>query len=191
MKIPIRLVRLSNHSIFHQLRVEEALLRTCKHNYCFVTDGARSPAVVMGLGDARKPHSLVDVKSAHSLKIPLIRRFSGGGTVVVDQNTTFVTLIFNKGALGIKDSFPCDIMKWSAEFFTPIFTKLDNPKTSSQFCLQQQDYAFGQKKIGGNAQCIIKDRFLHHTSFLWDFDEDRMNILKFPGRTPDYRSGRS
>ena len=53
----------------------------------------------MGLGDARKPHTLVDVKAADSAKIPLIKRFSGGGTVVVDQNTTVATFIFNKGII--------------------------------------------------------------------------------------------
>jgi len=52
------------------------------------------------------------------------------------------------------------------------------------------DYALGQKKFGGNAQAISKDRWLHHTSFLWDYEQDRMALLKQPLRAPEYRAGR-
>ncbi len=49
----------------------------------------------------------------------------------------------------------------------------------------------GEKKCGGNALYIKKDRWLVHTSFLWDFDPARMNLLKHPAKTPNYREGRS
>lgn len=49
------------------------------------------------------------------------------------------------------------------------------------------DYVLGDKKFGGNAQSIIKDRFLHHTSFLWDYQDFRMAYLKLPQRAPTYR----
>ncbi len=52
------------------------------------------------------------------------------------------------------------------------------------------DYAFGQRKFGGNAQAITKARWLHHTSLLWDFDDARMRLLKHPSRTPEYRAVR-
>ena len=50
------------------------------------------------------------------------------------------------------------------------------------------DYAFGETKFGGNAQAITKQRWLHHTSFLWDFQDSRMDLLKHPTRAPDYRA---
>ncbi len=53
------------------------------------------------------------------------------------------------------------------------------------------DYVFGERKFGGNAQAITKDRWLHHTSFLWDFRDDRMRLLKQPGRAPEYRAVRT
>ena len=49
------------------------------------------------------------------------------------------------------------------------------------------DYTFGEQKFGGNAQAITKQRWLHHTSFLWDFDRDNMALLKHPSRVPEYR----
>ena len=44
--------------------------------------------------------------------------------------------------------------------------------------MQENDYLFGTNKIGGNAQSIIKDRWAHHTSFLWDYKPERMNYLQ-------------
>ena len=49
------------------------------------------------------------------------------------------------------------------------------------------DYTFGERKFGGNAQAITKQRWLHHTSFLWDFDDRNMALLKHPSQVPEYR----
>ena len=49
------------------------------------------------------------------------------------------------------------------------------------------DYCFGQLKFGGNAQAITKQRFLHHTSLLWDYEDANMLLLKHPDRVPEYR----
>jgi len=44
--------------------------------------------------------------------------------------------------------------------------------------LRENDYVLGPRKMGGNAQSIIKNRWVHHTSFLWDFDVLKMRYLK-------------
>lgn len=49
------------------------------------------------------------------------------------------------------------------------------------------DYCFGERKFGGNAQAITRGRWLHHTTFLWDFDDCNMGLLKHPERAPAYR----
>uniref|UniRef100_A0A453D6T4 BPL/LPL catalytic domain-containing protein n=1 Tax=Aegilops tauschii subsp. strangulata TaxID=200361 RepID=A0A453D6T4_AEGTS len=51
-------------------------------------------------------------------------------------------------------------------------------------------YAFDHRKFGGNAQSITKDRWVHHTSFLWDYDVKNMSYLKNPQRAPEYRQAR-
>ena len=56
---------------------------------------------------------------------------------------------------------------------------------------QPQDYAFGNMKFGGNAQAVSRNRFVHHTSFLWNFRMDYMRSLKEPTRRPAYRGTRS
>ena len=52
------------------------------------------------------------------------------------------------------------------------------------------DYVYDENKFGGNAQAITKQRWLHHTSFLWDFQEARMALLQHPARVPAYRKVR-
>lgn len=68
--------------------------------------------------------------------------------------------------------------------------KLGTDKNQMEFQLIGNDYAMGDRKIGGNAQAILKKRWLHHTSFLWDFSDDRMALLKEPEKRPEYRGNR-
>jgi len=54
------------------------------------------------------------------------------------------------------------------------------PVISAQrkFSLRDHDYVIDDRKIGGNAQTITKERFVHHTSFLWNYDAKKMGYLK-------------
>lgn len=54
-------------------------------------------------------------------RIPVIRRFSGGGTVIVDSDTIFVTLICNKEAIPGLQPYPQPIMSWSGHFYSRVF----------------------------------------------------------------------
>jgi lipoate-protein ligase A len=49
------------------------------------------------------------------------------------------------------------------------------------------DYVFADLKFGGNAQAITSQRWLHHTSFLWDYNPANMQALKNPAKQPMYR----
>jgi hypothetical protein len=60
----------------------------------------------------------------------------------------------------------------------------------SKFALIEQDFTFGGQKIAGNAQAISRHRWVHHTSFLWDYNPGRMALLKEPEKRPEYRGNR-
>jgi lipoate-protein ligase A len=172
-------ISLRNVSIFEQLKLEEALLRTEDRNFCIVNRGSPK-AIVMGIsGDAEKMLHIPLVKQD---LVPVIRRFSGGGTVVVDEDTLFITWIFSK-----KDSptapFPEPMLRWSAEVYAEAW-KIPG------FALRENDYVIGNTKCGGNAQYIQKDRWLHHTSFLWDYKKENMEYLQLPAKRPQYRLDR-
>lgn len=109
----VRLLQTSNLPILYMLRIEEALLRATQENWLFVNDGTRDPAVVLGISG--KPQELVHVKEAQRARIPLIKRFSGGGTVIVDRNTVFSTLVFGTQSLPDVQPFPGNIMQYAAE----------------------------------------------------------------------------
>jgi lipoate-protein ligase A len=93
MLAKLRFARLRNVHIYEQLRLEELLLRYDDSCWCLINSGPKLPAIVTGFSG--KVPDLVDVVSAKRDNIDVIRRFTGGGTVVVDENTFFVTFIGN------------------------------------------------------------------------------------------------
>jgi lipoate---protein ligase len=180
MKPYLNLLKLENVSLFQQLQLEEALLRTHSGNWCLVNEGS-SPAVVLGISG--KAETLIDIPILNKHHLPIIRRFSGGGTVVVDENTIFVSLICNTDAADVL-CFPKQILHWNGNLY-------NHPLRNTDFRVTENDYAIGTQKFGGNAQYICKNRWLHHSTLLWDFNPDRMRILKMPPKIPCYRKQRS
>ncbi|GFP99354.1 lipoate-protein ligase lplj [Phtheirospermum japonicum] len=178
----INLLRLKGVPILEQLHLEEKLLRTTSDNWCIINDGTIDPTIVMGISG--KPKELVEIESVLRDDIPVIRRFTGGGTVIVDQGTIFVTFICNKDAVPGLQSYPQPIMSWSSQIYMSVFQGIGD------FRLRENDYVLGDRKFGGNAQSITKNRWVHHTSFLWDYEMSNMGYLKLPKRAPEYRQER-
>lgn len=230
--------------------------------------------IVMGIGG--KPEKLLNLDLVKEEGVWTVKRFSGGGTVVIDYNCIWTTVIAGRSSDDpLCPAYPRDIMKWSVDLFAPLVQELDqmhslaskepdskhtlayslqdasgissgnkNPQTgpvwntlvmdnksccgldqtgrtltvpqrkdaddspslcgssslrsndpslyldASAFALQEHDYAMGDLKIAGNAQAIVKQGWLHHTSWLWDFDPENMKYLTLPDKRPDYRKDR-
>ncbi|OVA08982.1 Biotin/lipoate A/B protein ligase [Macleaya cordata] len=179
----MNLVRFKGMPILQQLHLEEQLLRTSSDNWCIINDGTNTPSIVMGMSG--KPSELLELEPVIRDRVPVIRRFTGGGTVIVDSGTIFVTLICNKDDVPSVQPYPQPIMSWSSLLYNEVFQGIGD------FHLRENDYVFGNRKFGGNAQSITKNRWIHHTSFLWDYDIKNMAYLKHPTRTPKYRSERN
>ncbi|MBF8263600.1 MAG: hypothetical protein HW387_1265 [Parachlamydiales bacterium] len=175
----LHLIDLTPLPIFEQLQIEEALLRADGKNYCIINRGSPR-AIVMGISGI--PSSLIDVNRAEQDSIPIIQRYSGGGTIIVDENTLFITLIFTKSDIDIHP-FPEPIMRWTSQLY-------QNAWNIEGFGLKGNDYVIDDFKCGGNAQYIRKDRWLHHTSFLWDYTNENMDYLLLPEKQPGYRRSR-
>uniref|UniRef100_A0A7N2LXG4 BPL/LPL catalytic domain-containing protein n=1 Tax=Quercus lobata TaxID=97700 RepID=A0A7N2LXG4_QUELO len=129
----------------------------------------------------QKPAELLKIECVLCDQIPVVRRFTGGGTVVVDPSTIFVTFICNKDAVAGLQPYPQPIMSWTGALYNKVFQGIGD------FHLRENDYVFGDRKFGGNAQSITKNRWIHHTSFLWDYEVRNMAYLKLPARAPEYR----
>jgi lipoate-protein ligase A len=182
MKSSFDFLHLKDFSIFEQLQLEEGLLRADERNFFILSEGSKRPTIVMGISG--KAELLVDPAKRNEQSLSLVRRFSGGGTVVVDEHTLFITFIANKDILQAHAFTPEGIMRWAEAVLKPAFGH-------KSFHLKENDFVLGEKKCGGNAQYLQKGRFLIHTSFLWDYKKERMDALLHPAKTPAYRQGRS
>lgn len=160
--------------ILEQLKIEEQLLFHSNKPYCLVNNGIDTPSIVLGLSNALSAHTHLEKID----NIPIIRRFTGGGSVIADEHTVFITFIDNSP----QRLYPEHILQKMLSLYQQIIPNLS---------LRENDYVIGDLKVGGNALFIRNNRWLLHTSFLWDYDPLRMNILKKPPKVPTYRKNRS
>ena len=176
----MQLLHFKGRPIGDHLAHEEELLRNVAGNFCLINEGS-PPAIVMGISG--KQEELVCPETLNRNPIPVLRRFSGGGTVIVDEDTLFVTFIFDKHHHPFSP-YPEPILRWAETFYQEAFSL-------PSFRLRENDFTLGERKCGGNALYIRKQNWLLHTSFLWDFTPEKMNYLLFPKKTPHYRQGRA
>lgn len=202
-------------SIVERLCLEEALLRHDPLKRCWAIVGTHcakphsfSPhklydnilekkrnnnncAIVMGIGGCH--NQLLDSKLVKEEGVSIIKRFSGGGTIVVDKSSLWITFIgrtCNDSILKISP-LPQDIMEWSAEqVFSPFFSFLRSFSRPNKLIPPENDYVVGNYKVGGNAQSIVKGGWLHHSSFLWEYVDKHMKYLSLPTKCPSYRDNR-
>jgi len=120
----LKFLNLKGSHIFQQLRWEEILLRHTKHNWLVWNTGPIDPAIIVGYGG--KAHELVHTDLAERDGIPLIRRYTGGGTVIVDSNSVFSSLIMNAEDASLVP-YPRNIMQWSEDIYAPVFGELLHP----------------------------------------------------------------
>lgn len=179
-RVPVEFLSLDQFPILDQLQLEEALLRVDDRNWCILNKGSPK-SIVMGISGMKE--KLVNSNCLLKNPVPVIRRFTGGGTVFIDTNTVFMTWIFNANSIGVA-CCPKKVHQRMANFYRQALPEL-------QMNLRENDYVIGERKWGGNAQYLCKGRWLHHTSMLWDYDLQNMDYLLMPERIPEYRKLRS
>jgi lipoate-protein ligase A len=135
------------------------------------------------MGISAIKEKVVNIPLAQKDNILLIKRFSGGGTVYIDEQTIFVTFLLNFADFSLP-AFPNALLHFSEKIYAPFFQP-------HPFSLRENDFVLGEKKMGGNAEYVRKERGLLHTSFLWDYSAEKMEYLHLPERRPKYRQERS
>jgi lipoate-protein ligase A len=88
----LKCVNLRGLNIRDVLVLEEVLFRKSKENW-FLYYYECPKAVVVGFSGKIK--ELINVEDASKQKVQIIRRYTGGGTVIIDENTVFTTFIMN------------------------------------------------------------------------------------------------
>lgn len=167
-------LRLRNQPIAQFLLLEQQLLQKEQGAILLINEGTL-PAIVLGCSNK-------ETEWLHqTVPLPIVRRCTGGGAVVVDEQTLFVSWIFDRKE-GLSHSE--ELLSWTTELYQKAHPFLP-------FSRKNQDYAIGDCKIGGNALYFKKSRALQHTSFLFDYLPERMSCLKMPPTSPPYRNGRT
>ncbi len=140
-------------------------------------------AVVLGAGGS----IAIDVNEANCERdgVPIRRRASGGGTVLLGRGCLVFSLILEYARareLGDVTASYRWILGRIREALTPV-AKLEPMGIS--------DLAIDGFKVSGNSQQRKARHLLHHGTLLFDFDLARIGkFLKPPEREPAYREGR-
>lgn len=99
-----------------------------KHRYLRLplnhTNNSNNEAViVMGIGG--KPANLLNLDRVRQDQVQTLKRFSGGGTVVLDPDSIWTTIIGRDDSIAV-ERFPRPIMEWSMGIFAPVLNELSN-----------------------------------------------------------------
>lgn len=140
------------------------------------------PAVVLGSGGVLADD--VNVEACDHDVVPILRRSSGGGTVLLGRGCLCFSLVLRYDrhpALG-------EINPSYRFILDELIGALGLPKAAlAGIC----DLAIEGRKFSGNAQQRKRNHLLHHGTILYDFDIAQVGrYLKLPPRRPEYREGR-
>jgi lipoate-protein ligase A len=142
------------------------------------------PAVVLGAGCRLADD--VDEAACRADGVPVLRRASGGGTVLWGRGCLLFSLVlrFDRAPeLATIDGSYRHILGRLADALADVGVRPVREGVS--------DLTLNGRKFSGNAQQRKRDHLLHHGTLLYDFDIGRVGCyLRPPPRQPEYRDGR-
>ncbi len=175
-------------SVMEDLALDEAML--------IEADEGRGPPLVrfweprdyaVILGASCRLRNDVQVDACRADGVPILRRSSGGGTVVIGPGALNVSVILPASAapgLSAVDAAQRHVLDRIASSIA----RASRPVT----VLGHGDLTIGDRKCGGSAQRRLKQWFMVHCSILYDFPIERIDrYLAMPARQPAYREGRA
>ena len=171
------------------LACDEALLTMCEAGF----DGEiirfwepQHHFVVLGYSSSI--HSDVHLQYCLQSAFPVLRRCSGGGTVVQGPGCLNYTLI-----LPIREPGPLMTIRGTNNHVLTLHRDALERVISATIRVQgSSDLTFGSMKFSGNAQRRTARHVLFHGTFLLDFDISILQrVLPLPSKQPSYRGSRS
>jgi lipoate---protein ligase len=149
-----------------------------------------SPESFVVVGYANKVASEVNVEACEARDIPILRRASGGGTVVQGPGCLSYALILRINA----DGPTRDVSAANRFIMDRNRAAIESAIGNRQSAIRVQghtDLATGGLKFSGNSQRRRRKFLLFHGTFLLNFDLALVSeLLQMPSKQPGYRRGR-
>ncbi len=140
------------------------------------------PAVVLGAG-CRLAED-VDEAACAADGVPVLRRASGGGTVLLGPGCLLYTLVLDQE----REPALTQIQPSYRFILGRVASALGGEAVQEGI----SDLALAGRKFSGNAQQRKRRHLLHHGTLLYAFDLGRVGrYLRPPPRQPEYRAGRT
>lgn len=171
------------------LACDEALLDWCEEGFpdeILRFWEPRQPFAVLGYSN--KARSEVNIDSCKTLGVPVLRRCSGGGTVLQGPGCLDYALI-----LGIHGDSPLATIPQANAFIMNRNRNALNSLLGGNVLIQGfTDLTFHGRKFSGNSQRRRRRYLLFHGSFLLNLDLVLVEqALRMPSKQPEYRRERS
>ena len=139
------------------------------------------------LGISNQAHREVNIEACQKDNIPILKRCSGGGTVLQGPGCLNYSFILDQSThpdLSDIQKSNCYIMKQIRNLFNQQLKGISIKGIS--------DLVYKNKKFSGNAQRRKKTHLLFHGTVLYNYDIQKIQrYLQFPSRTPTYRENKS
>lgn len=150
--------------------------------FCWTWEATR-PVVIVGRSNHTADDVILDACAADG--VPVLRRFSGGGTVVLGPgclNYAVALPLVSQPGLG-------DVLASFQLVLGRIVTALGIPGLAIE---GRTDLTLDGRKVSGNAQRRGRRALLQHGTLLYDFDPAlATRYVKEPARQPAYRAERA
>jgi lipoate-protein ligase A len=170
------------------LAADEALLSWCMdHPGTEILRFWESPSLFVVLGHGNRTGSEVNMEACQKQGIPVLRRCSGGGTVLQGPGCLNYALILQidlHPELHSVTSTNASIMERNRSILTPLAPAPLSIQGHTDLVLQG-------RKFSGNAQKRTRSHILFHGTFLLSMDLQQIRqALHHPSMEPGYRAGR-
>lgn len=141
--------------------------------------------VAVVLPRSREPHREVYLERCERDHVPVVRRPSGGGAVVLAPGVVTVSVLAPL-------SGPRNSSQLFARFCGLVAQALQQLGVPRLELRGVSDLCLGDRKVVGSSLRLLLDTVLFQASVLVDADLSLLeHYLPFPSRAPDYRQGRS
>jgi lipoate-protein ligase A len=151
-----------------------------------------SPTPFVVVGYANKIASEVNIAACEVRGIPILRRCSGGGTVVQGPGCLNYAVVLRITADGPTRNISAANQFIMERNRAAVASLNPQPSTFNISVRGHTDLALGNLKFSGNAQRRRKNFLLFHGALLLDFQLPLISeLLNMPSLQPDYRNSRT